>query len=196
MIVYKTMKNILKEINTRLIEAAETKYLLLSQAEVISEIAIKIISALKRGNKVILFGNGGSAADAQHIAAEIVGCFSRRNRRALPAIALTTNTSTITAIANDYGFENVFSRQVEGLVNKGDVVIALSTSGNSPNVVKGIRVARQRGAFTIGFTGNTKSLLKKSVHLYLSAPSDIPARIQECHITVGHIICEMIDRVF
>ncbi|MFH0889232.1 MAG: SIS domain-containing protein [Planctomycetota bacterium] len=190
------MKNILKEINTRLIEAAETKYLLLSQAEVISEIAIKIISVLKRGNKIILFGNGGSAADAQHIAAEIVGCFSRPKRRALPATVLTANTSTITAIANDYGFENVFSRQVEGLVNKGDVVIALSTSGNSPNVVKGVRAARQRGAFTIGFAGNKKSLLRKSVHLCLSAPSDITARIQECHITVGHIICEMIDKEF
>jgi len=190
------MKNVLREINARLIEAAEIKYQLLLYSDIIYEMANQIIKTLKRGNKVVLFGNGGSAADAQHIAAEIVGCFSRRHRRALPAIALTTNTSNLTAIANDYGFENVFARQVEGLVNRGDVVIALSTSGKSPNILKGIKIARQRGAFTIGFTGNTKSLLNKSVHLCFTAPSNIPARIQECHITVGHIICEMIDKTF
>jgi D-sedoheptulose 7-phosphate isomerase len=190
------MKNISNKITRLLIKSAETKYLMLNQVKVITKIAGEVINVLKKGNKIVLFGNGGSAADAQHIAAEIVGCFSRHNRRALPAIALTTNTSNLTSIANDYGFENVFSRQVEALVNKGDVVIALSTSGNSPNVIKAVRLACRRSAFTIGFTGNKKNKLKASVDLCFSAPSDISARIQECHITVGHIICEMIDRAF
>ncbi|MDI6733160.1 MAG: SIS domain-containing protein [Planctomycetota bacterium] len=212
----------INEITKLIVESAEIKYLMLSQATVIARICQIVIKALKRGNKIVLFGNGGSAADAQHIAAEIVGRFQNRTRKALPAIALTTNTSNLTAIANDFGFENVFTRQVEGLVNKGDVVIALSTSGSSPNVIKAVKSARQKGAYTIGFigaggdplgqtrlpprwarlatggrrAGNKKSALRNNVHLCFCAPSANPARIQECHITTGHIICEMIDRSF
>lgn len=185
-----------KEIISRIIESAEAKYLMLSQAEVIGKIADKVITALKKGNKVVLFGNGGSAADSQHLAAEIVGCFTNHSRRPLPAIALTANTSNLTAIGNDYGFENIFSRQVEALVNRGDVVLAFSTSGNSMNVIKGVQAARKRGAYTIGFTGNRKNKLKSFVDLCFSAPADTSDRIQECHITVGHIICEMIDKAF
>ncbi|MBI4711739.1 MAG: SIS domain-containing protein [Planctomycetes bacterium] len=169
---------------------------MLGQADVIARIADKVIRALKSGKKVVLFGNGGSAADAQHIAAEIVGTFNRRNRKALPAIALTTNTSNLTAIGNDFGFDNVFSRQVEGLINKGDAVIALSTSGNSANVLNGIKAARRSGAFTIGFTGSKTNKLKKLAHLCFPAPATQTPRIQECHITVGHIICELIDNAF
>jgi len=186
----------MKEIINRIIGSAEAKYLMLNQAEVIAKIAGRVISALKKGKKIVLFGNGGSAADSQHLATELVGCFTRRSRRPLPAIALTANTSNLTAIANDYGFENVFSRQVETLVNKGDVVIALSTSGDSPNMLKGVQTARKKGAYTIGFTGNRKNKLKSSVDLCFSAPSGVSARIQECHITAGHIICEMIDKEF
>ncbi|MEW6026076.1 MAG: SIS domain-containing protein [Planctomycetota bacterium] len=181
---------------SRIIESAETKYLMLNQVEVIAKIADNVINALKKGNKIVLFGNGGSASDSQHLAAEIVGCFTRRSRRALPAIALTANTSNLTAIGNDYGFENIFSRQVEALVNRGDVVLAFSTSGNSLNVLKGVQAARKNGAFTIGFTGNRKNKLKASVDLCFSAPADTSARIQECHITAGHIVCEMVDRAF
>ena len=185
-----------KEIVSRIIESAEAKYLMLNQAGVIGKIAEKVISALKKGHKVVLFGNGGSAADSQHLAAEFVGCFTRRSRRPLPAIALTTNTSNLTAIGNDYGFENVFSRQVEALVNRGDVVLAFSTSGNSVNVIKGVQAARRKGAYVIGFTGHKKNKLKTSVDLCFSAPADTSDRIQECHITAGHIVCEMIDRAF
>jgi len=177
-------------------ESAETKYQMLPQADIIAQIAEKAIETLKAGRKIILFGNGGSAADAQHIAAEIVGSFSIRKRRALPAIALNTNTSNLTAIANDYGYENTFSRQVEALAQKGDLIIAISTSGNAPNVIKAVKTARQRSAFIVGFTGNTQNKLKALTHLCFSAPSSITARIQECHITAGHIICEMIDRSF
>jgi len=185
-----------KEIVSRIIESAEAKYLMLNQAGVIGKIAEKVISALKKGHKVVLFGNGGSAADSQHLAAEFVGCFTRRSRRPLPAIALTTNTSNLTAIGNDYGFENVFSRQVEALVNRGDVVLAFSTSGNSVNVIKGVQAASRKGAYVIGFTGHKKNKLKTSADLCFSAPADTSARIQECHLTAGHIICEMMDKAF
>lgn len=185
-----------KEIISRIIESAEAKYLMLNEAEVIAKISDKVISALKKGNKIVLFGNGGSASDSQHLAAEIVGCFTKRQRRPLPAIALTTNTSNLTAIGNDYGFENVFSRQVEALVKRGDVVLAFSTSGDSVNVIKGVQAAKRKGAYTIGFTGTKKNKLKPSVDLCFSAPADTSSRIQECHITAGHIICEMIDREF
>lgn len=190
------MKNTHKEIISRILESAEIKYLMLNQAEVIGRIADKVIGALKKGHKAVLFGNGGSASDSQHLAAEITGCFTRRSRRALPAIALTANTSNLTAIGNDYGFEHIFSRQVEALVNKGDIVLAFSTSGNSINVIKGVEAARRKGAYTVGFTGNKKNKLKTSVDLCFSAPAEGSARIQECHITAGHIICEMVDNAF
>jgi len=185
-----------KEIISRIIESAEAKYLMLNQAEVIGKIADKVINALKKGHKVVLFGNGGSASDSQHLAAEIVGCFTRRSRKPLPAIALTANTSNLTAIGNDYGFENVFARQVEALVNRGDVVLAFSTSGNSANVIKGVQAAHKKGAYTIGFTGTKKNKLKTSVDLCFSAPAETSDRIQECHITAGHIVCELVDKAF
>jgi D-sedoheptulose 7-phosphate isomerase len=159
----------------------------------IESIAKLIISAYRRGGKVVLFGNGGSAADAQHIACELVGRFALK-RRAFPAIALTTNASTLTAVANDYGYKAVFSRQVEALVNEKDVVVGISTSGDSPNVVEAIEIAKMKGARTIGLTGGNGGRLAKVADLALIVPSDSTPRIQEVHITVGHIVCELVEK--
>ncbi len=163
-------------------------------AERVVEVGEIIARALKDGNKVILFGNGGSAADAQHIAGEIVGRF-KRERRALPAIALTTDTSILTAVGNDYGFERVFERQVEALCMPGDIAIGISTSGNSPNVIIGLMKAHDLGATTIAFTGRDGGKLVDIAHYSFVVPSYDTARIQECHITLGHVLCEIIDRL-
>ncbi len=158
------------------------------------EVMVKlIITAYRAGGKVVLFGNGGSAADAQHIACELVGQFALK-RQAFPAIALTTNTSTLTAVANDYGYNAVFSRQVEALVNEKDVVVGISTSGDSPNVVEAIEMAKKKGARTIGLTGGNGGKLAEVADLVLIVPSDSTPRIQEVHITIGHIICELVEK--
>ncbi|MFH1239339.1 MAG: D-sedoheptulose 7-phosphate isomerase [bacterium] len=157
----------------------------------IIKIARVIIKAYRQKKKVVLFGNGGSAADAQHLAAEFV-CRFKKNRRALEAVALTVNTSILTAVGNDYEFKDIFSRQVEAIVKKGDVVIGISTSGNSPNVLEGIKKAKQLGAITVGFSGQVGKLAH-SVDIALAVPSDNTPRIQEMHITVGHIICEIVE---
>lgn len=153
------------------------------------------VTALKNGKKVLLFGNGGSAADAQHIAAELVGRFLKK-RRSLPAIALTTDTSALTAISNDYGFEHVFERQVEGLAAEGDVLIGISTSGNSPNVLKALELGKNMGCLTVGLSGRDGGTMNNACDLNLVVPSDVTARIQEMHILIGHIICEFVDNAF
>ena len=165
---------------------------LISSIARVSEI---LLSALKRGNKLLLFGNGGSAADAQHIAAEFVGRFVF-DRPALPALALSVNTSSLTAIGNDYGFEQVFSRQIEALARVGDVAIAFSTSGNSPNVLHGISTAKKIGLHTIALTGTPGGKLKQAADVdhCLCAPSSDTPRIQECHILIGHIVSELVER--
>ena len=152
-----------------------------------------IIDAFKKGKKLILFGNGGSAADAQHIACELVGRFGRE-RKALPAIALSTNTSNLTAIGNDYGFETTFSRQMEALANEGDVALGISTSGESPNVLEAFKVAKERGLKTVAFSGKGGGSLKNLADVCIVVPSDNIARIQEVHITIGHIICTLIEK--
>ncbi|MBV8356171.1 MAG: D-sedoheptulose 7-phosphate isomerase [Candidatus Eremiobacteraeota bacterium] len=152
-----------------------------------------LAQALRAGNKVLWFGNGGSAADAQHLAAEFSGRF-REERPALPSEALSVNTSALTAIGNDYGFERVFARQVEAFVQKGDVVVGLTTSGNSPNVVAGLREAKRRGAVTIAFTGNGGGEIAQSADLVLMGPAGYSALVQEVHITMGHIICELVEQ--
>ncbi len=154
--------------------------------------AAMLVKCLKSGHKVLLFGNGGSAADAQHIATEIIGRFVRE-RRPFPAIALTTDTSAITSISNDYGFDRLFARQVEGLAARGDVVVAISTSGSSPNVLAGIKAARARGARVIGLTGAGGRALAARCDVAFMVPSRFTPRIQEAHITIGHILCEAID---
>ena len=152
-----------------------------------------VLAACRSGNKVLLVGNGGSAADAQHIATELVGRFSR-DRRPLAALALTTDTSVLTALANDYGFEATFARQIEALGRRGDVLIALSTSGSSPNVVNAVQKARQMGITVIAFTGETGQALGKLADVTLAVPSRRTPRIQEAHITIGHIICAMVEK--
>jgi D-sedoheptulose 7-phosphate isomerase len=163
---------------------------LLGSARKIAEV---IIAALRSGNKILLIGNGGSAADAQHIAAEIVGRY-KQDRPAWAAIALTTDTSALTAIANDYGFEQVFARQVEGLGRRGDVLLALSTSGRSPNILAALRRARQRGLVTIGFTGSKGEALGALCDYLLVSPSDDTAVVQQIHLAVAHGICDEIEQ--
>ena len=149
-------------------------------------------SALAQGQRIYLCGNGGSAADAQHIAAELIGRFVH-DRRALPAIALTTDTSALTAIGNDYGYDEVFSRQVEGLCREGDVLIAISTSGNSGNILKAVDAAHRAGASVIGLSGKSGGALDAKCDVSLVVPSDITARIQEMHIVIGHLICALVE---
>ena len=148
--------------------------------------------ALAQGQRIYLCGNGGSAADAQHIAAELIGRFVN-HRRALPAIALTTDTSALTAIGNDYGYDEVFSRQVEGLCREGDVLIAISTSGNSDNVLKAVDAAHLAGASVIGLSGKSGGALDAKCDVSLVVPSDVTARIQEMHIVIGHLICALVE---
>jgi D-sedoheptulose 7-phosphate isomerase len=171
------------------------KELLLRNAEVVSTIAKVselLVDTIDNGNKVLLFGNGGSAADAQHIAAEFVGRFAF-DRPALPALALSVNTSCVTAIGNDYGFDLVFSRQIEALARPGDLAIGISTSGNSSNVLRGLSVAREQRLGTVALTGCTGGKLKDAVDHCICAPSNETPRIQECHILIGHIISELVE---
>ncbi|MEP6705347.1 MAG: D-sedoheptulose 7-phosphate isomerase [Acidobacteriota bacterium] len=158
----------------------------------IDECAAIIVDTVKRGKKILICGNGGSAADAQHIAAEFVGRYETE-RRALPAIALTTDTSALTALANDYDFERIFSRQVEALAADGDCLIAISTSGNSPNVISAVMTARRKGCRIVGMTGAKGKKLAALCDAALMVPSERTARIQEAHITVAHIWCELVD---
>ena len=160
---------------------------------VIVEISKKIVNAYKNKKKVVLFGNGGSAADAQHIAAEFVGKFYK-DRESLPSLAFHTNTSVLTATANDYGYDLVFERQVSSFVVEGDVAIGISTSGNSPNVIKGLLKANEKGATTVGFTGQKNNKIEEIVDICLKIPSTDTPRIQEGHITVGHIICYLVEK--
>jgi len=155
----------------------------------------KIIKCLKRGNKIILFGNGGSAADAQHIAAELIGRF-QKERKSLPAISITTDSSIITSLTNDYSFDIVFSRQCESLVSKGDVVIGISTSGKSQNVLEGLKMAKKKGAHTIGLLGNDGGVIKKHVDVPITVSSTSIARIQEVHRVIYHIVCEIVEKEF
>ncbi len=157
------------------------------------KIADVIASALAAGNKLLLAGNGGSAADAQHIAAEIVGRY-KRDRRAYAAIALTTDTSALTAIGNDYGFEQIFARQVEGLGQRGDVLLAITTSGRSPNILAALKAARQRGLVTIGFTGAKGTSMAALCDHLLIAPSDDTAVIQQIYMAFAHGICDVIEQ--
>jgi D-sedoheptulose 7-phosphate isomerase len=151
-------------------------------------------AALKQGRKIVFFGNGGSAADAQHLAAELVVRL-QRNRAGLAAISLATNASILTAAGNDFGFENIFARQIESLASAGDLVVALSTSGKSPNVLRGAEAGRARNAFVVGMTGETGGELAAKVDLLINVPSRNPQRIQEAHITIGHIVCGLIEQI-
>ena len=160
--------------------------------DTITRAADVLHKCLVSGNKILLFGNGGSAADAQHVAAEFVCRFSG-DRIPLPAIALTTDTSALTAIGNDYGFNQVFARPVAALGRRGDVAIAISTSGRSPNVLAGVETAREKGLTTIGLTGGDGGLLAAAVDVCILVPATSTARIQECHLAIEHVLCEMVE---
>jgi D-sedoheptulose 7-phosphate isomerase len=166
--------------------------LLDSKLDDIEQAGLLILKTLEAGNKILLCGNGGSAADAQHIAAELVGRYEK-HRRAFPAIALTTDTSALTAISNDYGYEGVFARQVEALGVPGDLLIAISTSGQSPNVIKAAEQARRLGCRTLALAGCHGEPLASGCDIAVVVPSDRTSRVQEAHITIGHLWCEMID---
>lgn len=167
--------------------------LLASLATSVQAAARTAASSINAGNKLMFCGNGGSAADAQHLAAELVGRLVR-DRRALPGLALSTDSSALTCIGNDFGFDEVFARQVEGLGRAGDVLIAISTSGNSPNVVRAVEVAKPMGIYTVGFLGRDGGKLAPLVDLPLVVPSDETARIQEAHIFLGHVMCALIEK--
>ncbi|MGB5792452.1 D-sedoheptulose 7-phosphate isomerase [Poseidonibacter sp.] len=173
-----TINNVINNMEDKLVEASTL-----------------VVNTLKNGNKILLCGNGGSAADAQHIAAEITGNY-KSIRRGLPAIALTTDTSAITAISNDNGYEMVFNRQIEALANKGDLIIGISTSGNSKNILNALKVAKELGCNTLGFSGNKGGNINEVCDVNLIVPSDDTPRIQEMHILFGHTICQIIDDEF
>lgn len=161
----------------------------------IVEVVEAVAKALKEGQKVILFGNGGSAADSQHIAAEFIGRF-QKERQALAAIALTTDTSILTALSNDYSSDIIFARQIEGLGRKGDIAFGISTSGNSSNVIEGIKTAKSMGLTTVSLTGCGGGELAKLTDISLIVPSKVTARIQESHICIAHAICELVENQF
>jgi D-sedoheptulose 7-phosphate isomerase len=166
----------------------------LAQVDLLEKIAARIIDCFRAGGRLYLFGNGGSAADAQHIAAELVGRF-KKNRKALPAVALTTDTSTLTAVSNDMAFEQVFSRQVEALVTGRDCVWALSVSGRSPNVLRGLEAAKRLGATRIGFTSETGTAMADRCDLCFRVPHSASDRVQEVHLLAYHLICEKIEEL-
>jgi D-sedoheptulose 7-phosphate isomerase len=182
-----------KEIEERIDAAGAVQRSLRGQSLTICHVAEAWRDALSAGNKVIFFGNGGSAADAQHLECELAGRFYL-DRRPLPAVALTVNSSSLTAIGNDYGFDQVFARQLEGIAHPGDVAVGISTSGNSANVVLALRKARELGLATVGFTGRGGGQVRELCDLWLAIDSDDTPRIQEGHILAGHIACEMVER--
>jgi D-sedoheptulose 7-phosphate isomerase len=184
-----------EEIRRQLEESARVKQAFSDVlVERILQFAQKCAASLRGGGKIVFFGNGGSAADALHLAAELVVKL-HGDRRALAALALAANPSVLTAAGNDYGFEQIFSRQIEALVSAQDVVVALSTSGNSANVVRAVEAGRARGAFVVAFTGETGGALASKVDLLLNIPSRDSQRIQEAHITIGHIACALIEQL-
>ncbi len=185
-------------IQSRISESIETKNNLLADEQllqIIEQVSAAILQALKSGNKILFCGNGGSAADAQHLAAEFSGRFYI-NRKALPAEALHCNTSYITAVANDYSYDVIYSRLVEGIGAGGDVLVGLSTSGNSKNIIEAFKTAKTAGMVTIAFTGSTGGFMKDICDYLINVPSLNTPRIQEAHITVGHIICEWVEEEY
>ena len=182
------IKNDLKIISNNFIVLQE-------QAETITLIAKTWINAIENGNKIIFCGNGGSAADSQHLSTELMGKY-KIIRKPLPAISLTVNTSSITAISNDYGFEKIFANQLEGIGNSGDILVGISTSGMSKNIIEAFKVAKNKQIQTIAFTGRSGGEIIKFADITLNVPSDITNNIQEMHIASGHIICDIVEKYF
>jgi D-sedoheptulose 7-phosphate isomerase len=190
------MTDMEQAIRQQIEDSLQTKKGLLEPAKLVevSAVATLLVNAYRQGNKLLLFGNGGSAADAQHIAAEFIGQFSIKGRVPLPALALTVNTSVLTTVANDIGYEAIFARQVTGLGQPGDVALGISTSGNSENVLEGIRAAKARGLKTAVLTGSTGGRIAQEAGLCIRVPSDNTQRIQEAHILIGHILCDAVEK--
>jgi D-sedoheptulose 7-phosphate isomerase len=185
----------IEQIRAQLLESCRVKQSF--SGELLARIeafAVRAAQAIGAGRKLIFFGNGGSAADSQHLAAELVVRL-HADRPGLPALALTVNTSVLTAAGNDYGFEQIFSRQIESLFEPGDILVAISTSGTSANVVRGVEVGKRRGAFCVALTGETGGALADKVDLLVNVPSPDSQRIQEAHITIGHIVCSLIEDI-
>ncbi len=186
------MAELLAGIEREIRESIAVKEQLVGVTQLIADAARLIIASMRNGGKLIVFGNGGSAADAQHLSAELVGRY-RQDRKAFPAIALTTDSSALTSISNDYGFETIFSRQLEALGKPGDVVVAISTSGNSPNVLQAVATSKKLGIASIGLTGKSGGKLRSSVDVCLSVPSDSTPRIQEAHSLIIHILSGIVE---
>lgn len=188
-----TVETALTQVISALREGAELRNKLAQDCgRMIVEAASMMTNCLQSGGKLLFFGNGGSAADAQHLAAEFVGRFVRE-RRALPVIALTTDSSILTAVGNDYGFDQIFVRQIQAFGQPNDVAVGISTSGNSPNVIAALKEARERGLKTIGLAGKDGGVLADLADLPIIVRSPNTARIQECHISIGHLLCELVD---
>ena len=178
----------------RSIEVKQALLLDVTFRELVARAAMQIVKSLRGGGKVLFCGNGGSAADAQHLAAEFTGRYLKE-RRPLPALALDANTSSLTAIGNDYGFDLVFARQLEALGKEGDVLVGISTSGNSPNVLRALEVAKSKSIYTVALAGLTGGAMKNLADCTICIPSDETPRIQECHILTGHLICEIAEEM-
>lgn len=183
------------EVNQKIDEHIKVIEGIRSLSSQIAELGEVMVRSLRANGKIIWMGNGGSAADSQHLAAELIGRFSRE-RRALASVALTTDTSILTAIGNDYGYDKIFARQIDGLCNASDVVVGISTSGNSPNVIEALTLARERKAITIAFTGADGGRMKDLVDHCVRVPSSETARIQEGHILIGHLLCDWVEASF
>ena len=182
-----------KEIEENILRSSSIIKESISLSSDIEEAVTIIVNCLKNGNKIILFGNGGSAADAQHIAAEFIGRF-QKERKSYPAISLTSDSSVITSLSNDYSFDLIFSRQCESLVNVNDVVIGISTSGNSKNIVKGLEMSKEKGAKTISLLGNSGGIIKNYSDIAIIVDSNVTAHIQETHRVIYHIICNFVEK--
>ncbi len=185
-------------IKHRIEESIQTKQMMLKDKNIvlqIQKVVDLIAECFKSGGKILLCGNGGSASDALHIAGELVGRF-QKERRAFPAIALNADNAVITAIANDYGYDALYERQVEGLLNKGDILIGISTSGNSENVCRAVKKANMIGGHTVALLGRDGGMIKNNVEIAVIVPSECTARIQESHILIGHIICELVEKIY
>jgi D-sedoheptulose 7-phosphate isomerase len=182
-------------ITSHLAEHLATVEKLRGHAPFIEDLARRILACFDAGGKLLFFGNGGSAADAQHLAAEFVVRF-RQNRRALPSLALHTDTSVMTACANDFGFDTVYARQIEALANPGDIAIGISTSGNSANVLNALEAAKTKGCLTVAFTAEGGGKCAEHADLIFRAPSPVTARAQECHLLTGHILCDLVEESF
>jgi D-sedoheptulose 7-phosphate isomerase len=193
----KTIDQLHSLIRTRIERAIEIKTVLRADSGyhvLVATVAMQIVKSLGVGGKVLFFGNGGSAADAQHLAAEFTGRYLKE-RRALPALALHTNTSSLTAIGNDYGFDVIFARQLEALGEAGDVAVGISTSGNSRNVLRALEAAKAKSIYTVALTGGSGGAMKNLADCTICIPSEETPRVQECHILTGHLICEIVEEM-